>query len=126
MRRALSNLLVAIERRPEYRQALHLPGTIADAVIRLAALLSHNRGTLRPRALLRRTISGIRARAKIHHLYFVLASIDLIAVLMGLYLSHNLNNSFANAIGINQSWNQHFSNLENMRRTMNSVATAKY
>lgn len=47
-----------------------------------------------------------RTRIKIHHVYFILAGFDLLAVGSGLYLSHHLSSAFSETVETNLVWSE--------------------
>ena len=53
----------------------------------------------------------IARRTKIHHVYYMLAAFDLLAVGGGLYLSHRLNELYVNSVQVNQDWASHIKQL---------------
>ena len=47
---------------------------------------------------------AIRRRARIHHVYYLLAAFDLAAVVSGLVLTHHVNGVLSNTVRANLSW----------------------
>jgi diguanylate cyclase (GGDEF)-like protein len=47
---------------------------------------------------------AIRRRARIHHVYYLLAAFDLAAVVSGLFLTHHVNGVHSNTVRVNLSW----------------------
>lgn len=80
---------------------------------------------------LRRALSAIQAwcaitrrylrPTKIHHIYFILASVDLAAVAAGLTLNHSLNQTLARSVNINSSLNERFADIDEVRRHVDAV-----
>jgi hypothetical protein len=70
------------------------------------------------------TLAGlIRRRAKIHHIYYVLAAFDLAAVVSGLFLTHHLNWVLANTVRANLAWSALHDKVAELRRGAGQVNT---
>jgi signal transduction histidine kinase len=58
---------------------------------------------------------------KVHLIYFVLATFDIIAVLGGLYLSHGLGKIFDQNTASNQLWDSHFEEVWNLQKLASAI-----
>jgi signal transduction histidine kinase len=69
---------------------------------------------------------SITSCVKVHHIYYVLALFDLVAVGTGLYLNSQLNQAFTKAVQINFSANKHLADSEALRELAKAVIGPSY
>ena len=69
--------------------------------------------TLRP-AVVNVSAERVIKRAKIHHVYYMLAAFDLCAVGGGIYLAHNLMQLYVESVSVNQTWAGHMKSLSKL------------
>src|SRR5262245_56168728 len=68
------------------------------------------------RAWLAQSASAIKRRARIHHIYYLLAAFDLAAVVSGLFLTHHVNLVLANTVKANLAWSALHDKVAELRR----------
>ena len=65
--------------------------------------------------IIRRAERGIRRRAKIHHIYYLLAAFDLIAIVIGLSLTHHVNGVLSDTVQANLRWSRLHDKVSDIR-----------
>ena len=60
-------------------------------------------------------VGGVGRRAKIHHIYYVLAAVDLAAIVTGLFLTHHVNGVLSDTVHGNLSWSAIHDRVGNLR-----------
>ncbi len=66
---------------------------------------------------------AIKGRTRIHHVYYLLAAFDVLAVAGGLHLSHRLTSLYVESVSVNQVWAGHirsFSKLGDVAQSVNA------
>ena len=66
------------------------------------------------------TVKKISQRARIHHVYYLLAAFDLCAIGGGIYLTHKLTQLYVESVSVNQNWAGHIKDLS----TLGNIAQA--
>jgi signal transduction histidine kinase len=90
---------------------------VSSQAVRLWSVIAEKAGQL---------TRAIAARGKVHHVYFVLAGFDLVAVGSGLYLNHQVNSAFTRALEVNVSWSRRFAELESLRESTDGLVAPAY
>ncbi|HEU0059921.1 MAG TPA: EAL domain-containing protein [Hyphomicrobiaceae bacterium] len=75
------------------------------------------------RAWLAQSASAIKRRARIHHVYYLLAAFDLAAVVSGLILTHHVNLVLSNTVKANLTWSALHDRVAELRRGAGLVNT---